>query len=144
MSTFATSGSVLSALECIVTRVIRNGWSALRFAVEYHQAACLGALLKMKADVNARTRCECSAACRSCKIAAKDRVKGLCCWYRCFCWLLLLLLMLLLLLLVMKIDYHVLMMSYDESYDFDDDRTAAAKDHADDIEHVLLCSFMLG
>ncbi len=54
---------LLCALECMLTRVIRKGWTAVRFAVEHNHPACIEALVKMKADVNICSVCARLAAC---------------------------------------------------------------------------------
>ena len=47
---------MLRALECMLTRVIRDGRTALRCAIELVQPASIEALVKMKADVNIRSQ----------------------------------------------------------------------------------------
>ncbi len=42
----------LHALECMLTLIIRKGWTAVHWAAEQNQPACIRALLDMMADVN--------------------------------------------------------------------------------------------
>ena len=58
---------LLRALECMLTRVIRYGRTALHWAVCRQRPACVEALVKMKADVNKCDKCACLAACCGCK-----------------------------------------------------------------------------
>jgi len=59
--------SCTRAFECMLTRVVRKGNTAVHRAVEYNEPACIEALVKMKADVNIRDKCACLAACCGCK-----------------------------------------------------------------------------
>jgi hypothetical protein len=43
---------LLRAPECKLTRVIRDGRTALHWAVDHHQSASIEALVKMKADAH--------------------------------------------------------------------------------------------
>ena len=54
---------LLRTLECMLTRVIRDGRTALHLAVDHNQPASIEALVKMKADVNKCDKCACLAAC---------------------------------------------------------------------------------
>ncbi len=58
---------LLRALECMLTRVIRNGRTAVYVAVQHNKPASIEALVKIKADVNIREECACFAACCGCK-----------------------------------------------------------------------------
>ena len=44
----------MRALECMLTRVIRWGRIAVHLAVDHNKPASIEALVKMKADVDAR------------------------------------------------------------------------------------------
>ena len=50
---------LLRALECMLTRVIRIGRTAVWRAVEHNKPSCIEALVKMKADVNINEGCAC-------------------------------------------------------------------------------------
>ena len=58
---------LLRALQCMLTRVISEGKTALYWAVEHNKPACIEALVKMKADVNICDKYACLAACCGCK-----------------------------------------------------------------------------
>ena len=53
---------LLHSLECILTCITSDGWTAVRYAAEHNQPACIEALVKMMADVSICSKCVCSAS----------------------------------------------------------------------------------
>jgi hypothetical protein len=58
---------LLRELECMLTRVIRDGSTAMHWAVQHGQPASIEALVQMKADVTICDECACLDACCGCK-----------------------------------------------------------------------------
>ena len=70
--TLAMRECLLHALECMLTRVVRKGRTAMHWAVDFNQPSCIDALAKMKADLNMRGgQYACFAACCGFKIDLK-------------------------------------------------------------------------
>jgi len=59
---FCVVSGLLFKFKLMLTRVIRDGWTALHFASYMKHLECMEVLMAMKADVNMRDACVCLGA----------------------------------------------------------------------------------
>jgi hypothetical protein len=57
VTSFCLIHKLLFYFKLILTRVIRDGWTALYYSAFTNQSECMQALVRTKADVNIRNKC---------------------------------------------------------------------------------------
>ena len=66
---FCIMSGLLFKFKLMLTRVIRDGWTALHFASYMKHLECMEVLMALKADVNMRDTCVCLGAAAAAPIA---------------------------------------------------------------------------